>query len=298
MSAGGSAARAVATNVALSRMSAENNSGSSRPRTSTTSSTPPATGTLRSILKVDSAMNWITVTCQFAAATSAPRFNTVLTSTAASIPAPIYSTLRGRPPMVALVRPARRGYAADNRARDASTPDVAAPGLVPHGLRPRLAGGPGVRVPHARTDRRRGPPAHRRRREAGVHASRRARSTGPAAAASERPDLMLRASSDLAAARELFTALASLDGSQVAVTVYGSDGSPLAWSGRPSELPGRQDSPAPPPCSWRPARRDCGSSWCGRSTPPKAHRLGTSARLSRKSPSRPAGLATALEPRR
>ena len=39
------------------------------------------------------------------------------------------------PPMAALVRPARRGYAADNRARDASTPDVASPGLVPHGLR-------------------------------------------------------------------------------------------------------------------------------------------------------------------
>ena len=94
MRAGGSAASAVATNVMLSRMSGENNSGSSRPSTSTTSRRPPTTGTLRSILKVDSAMNWMTVTCQFAAATSAPRFSTVLTSTPGSIPAPIYSTLR------------------------------------------------------------------------------------------------------------------------------------------------------------------------------------------------------------
>jgi signal transduction histidine kinase len=59
-----------------------------------------------------------------------------------------------------------------------------------------------------------------------------------AGAASERRDLMLRAPNDLAAARELFAALASMDGAQLAVTVYGSDGSPLAWSGRPSELPG------------------------------------------------------------
>jgi signal transduction histidine kinase len=59
-----------------------------------------------------------------------------------------------------------------------------------------------------------------------------------AAIASRQRDLMLRAPADQAAARELFAALAAIDGAQVAVTIYASDGSPMAWSGRPSELPG------------------------------------------------------------
>jgi len=57
-------------------------------------------------------------------------------------------------------------------------------------------------------------------------------------AAARRRDLIRRAPGDLAAARELFAAVAAPDGAPVAVTVYGNDGSPLAWSGRPSELPG------------------------------------------------------------
>ena len=66
-----------------------------------------------------------------------------------------------------------------------------------------------------------------------------------AAAAARQRDLMLRAPADQAAARELFAALASADRAQVAVTVYATDGSPLAWSGRPSELPGaRINGPA------------------------------------------------------
>jgi hypothetical protein len=36
----------------------------------------------------------------------------------------------------------------------------------------------------------------------------------------------------------LFAAVSTLDDPQVAVTVYSNDGSALAWSGRPSELPG------------------------------------------------------------
>ena len=56
--------------------------------------------------------------------------------------------------------------------------------------------------------------------------------------ASRQRDLLLRAPSDSAAARELFAALASRDREQVAVTVYGANGVPLAWSGRPSEIPG------------------------------------------------------------
>ena len=189
MRAGGSAASAVATNVMLSRMSGENNSGSSRPRTSTTSRRPPTTGTLRSILKVDSAMNWMTVTCQFAAATSAPRFSTVLTSSPVSIPAPIYSTLRAAPPTAALVRPARRGYAADNRGRDDSTPTVAVPGLVPGRLVPGVAVGQGLRAPPARAERRRRPAPRRRRRPAGVRrAARGARTSRRRRVAAPRPD--------------------------------------------------------------------------------------------------------------
>jgi signal transduction histidine kinase len=63
-----------------------------------------------------------------------------------------------------------------------------------------------------------------------------------AAVAARQRDLMLRAAADQAAARELFSALASIDRGQVAVTVYATDGSPLAWSGRPSELPGARIS--------------------------------------------------------
>jgi signal transduction histidine kinase len=59
-----------------------------------------------------------------------------------------------------------------------------------------------------------------------------------ASAVSRRRDLMPKASTDLAAARDLFAAVAAADASPVAITVYGSDGSPVAWSGRPSELPG------------------------------------------------------------
>ncbi len=63
-----------------------------------------------------------------------------------------------------------------------------------------------------------------------------------AAAASQRRDLMVRASRDLGAARELFAALESAGDTRVAVTVYGGDAAPLAWSGRPSELPGARIS--------------------------------------------------------
>ena len=65
-----------------------------------------------------------------------------------------------------------------------------------------------------------------------------------AGAASRRRDLMLRAPGDLGAARDLFAALAAIGDSRVAITVYGSDAAPLAWSGRPSELPGAQDQRA------------------------------------------------------
>jgi signal transduction histidine kinase len=65
------------------------------------------------------------------------------------------------------------------------------------------------------------------------------------AVASRQRDLMLRAPTDQAAVRELFAALAAIDGTQVAVTVYSGDGSPVAWSGRPSEIPGaRINGPA------------------------------------------------------
>jgi signal transduction histidine kinase len=57
-------------------------------------------------------------------------------------------------------------------------------------------------------------------------------------AAAARRALMLRAPNDLAAARELFASLEAPNLGPVAVTIYGSNGVPLAWSGRPSELPG------------------------------------------------------------
>jgi signal transduction histidine kinase len=63
-----------------------------------------------------------------------------------------------------------------------------------------------------------------------------------AAAASRRLDLVLRAPGDLVAARDLFAELAAIGDSKVAISVYGSDGAPLAWSGRPSELPGARIS--------------------------------------------------------
>jgi len=56
--------------------------------------------------------------------------------------------------------------------------------------------------------------------------------------AASRRALMLRAPNDLAAARELFASLEAPSPEAIAVTIYGSDGAPLAWSGRPSELPG------------------------------------------------------------
>ncbi|MFO7694778.1 MAG: HAMP domain-containing sensor histidine kinase [Vicinamibacterales bacterium] len=59
-----------------------------------------------------------------------------------------------------------------------------------------------------------------------------------AAAASQHRDLMLRAPRDRGAARELFAELAAISDASIAMTVYGSDAAPLAWSGRPSELPG------------------------------------------------------------
>jgi len=59
-----------------------------------------------------------------------------------------------------------------------------------------------------------------------------------AGAASQHRDLILRAPRNIAAARELFAELATISGTSIAMTVYGSDGAPLAWSGRPSELPG------------------------------------------------------------
>jgi len=65
------------------------------------------------------------------------------------------------------------------------------------------------------------------------------------AVAARQRDLMLQAPTDQAAARGLFAALAAIDGTQVAVTVYAGDGSPMAWSGRPSEIPGdRINGPA------------------------------------------------------
>jgi len=59
-----------------------------------------------------------------------------------------------------------------------------------------------------------------------------------AGAASQHRDLIVRAPRDIAAARELFAELAAISGTSIAMTVYGSDATPLAWSGRPSELPG------------------------------------------------------------
>ena len=57
-------------------------------------------------------------------------------------------------------------------------------------------------------------------------------------AAAARRALMLRAPNDLAAARELFASLEAPSLEPVTVTIYGNTGVPLAWSGRPSELPG------------------------------------------------------------
>jgi signal transduction histidine kinase len=66
-----------------------------------------------------------------------------------------------------------------------------------------------------------------------------------AADAAAQRGLMLRAQNDLAAARELFASLEAPGPEPIAVTIYGSDGAPLAWSGRPSELPGaRLSGPA------------------------------------------------------
>ncbi|MCX6552429.1 MAG: hypothetical protein NTY02_15735, partial [Acidobacteria bacterium] len=50
-------------------------------------------------------------------------------------------------------------------------------------------------------------------------------------------DLVVRAATDPAAARTLFDLLNQWAKDDRAVTVYGADGTPLAWSGRPSDLP-------------------------------------------------------------
>ncbi|MGE3404715.1 MAG: hypothetical protein AB7K63_19160, partial [Vicinamibacterales bacterium] len=55
------------------------------------------------------------------------------------------------------------------------------------------------------------------------------------------PELLASAAADDAAARQLFdaaeAALAARPGEELALTVYGVDGQPLAWAGRPSEFP-------------------------------------------------------------
>ena len=62
-----------------------------------------------------------------------------------------------------------------------------------------------------------------------------------ARALAARPADLARGASDEAAARSLFdqadATLGDRDGSNLAVTVYDLAGSPIAWSGRPSELP-------------------------------------------------------------
>lgn len=58
-----------------------------------------------------------------------------------------------------------------------------------------------------------------------------------AASVADRRDLILRATSDVASARELFSSLAIPTGRDVSVTVYSADAVPLAWAGRPSDLP-------------------------------------------------------------
>ncbi len=54
---------------------------------------------------------------------------------------------------------------------------------------------------------------------------------------SDRRPLIVRAAADPASARELFGVLAQLSAPQVSVTVHAADGTPIAWAGRPSDLP-------------------------------------------------------------
>ena len=61
--------------VARSRHSSEINPLGSAPTTSATRKMPPMSGIATSILNSESATAWTTITGQFAAATSAPRFN-------------------------------------------------------------------------------------------------------------------------------------------------------------------------------------------------------------------------------
>jgi signal transduction histidine kinase len=58
-----------------------------------------------------------------------------------------------------------------------------------------------------------------------------------AASVADRRDLIVRATTDVPAARELFAALVLPDGRDLSVTIYTADAVPLAWAGRPSDLP-------------------------------------------------------------
>jgi len=123
------------------------------------------------------------------------------------------------------------------------------------------------------------------------------RSNRPRAPASRRLDLMRRAPGDLGAARDLFAELAAISESNVAISVYGSDAAPLAWSGRPSELPGARIS-GPAALLVAPGPRDSGSCWCVQSPPAAPNRRGRPAPSSLKSRFRPAGRPAASDRRR
>jgi signal transduction histidine kinase len=58
-----------------------------------------------------------------------------------------------------------------------------------------------------------------------------------AASVADRRDLIVRATTDVPAARELFAALVLPDGRDLSITIYTADAVPLAWAGRPSDLP-------------------------------------------------------------
>jgi len=92
-------------------------------------------------------------------------------------------------------------------------------------------------------------------------------------------------------------ALAAIGDSEVAISVYGSDAAPLAWSGRPSELPGARVS-GPRPCLSHLGRRDSGSCWCSPSPPPATSPGARPAPSLPKPPFRPAGRPIASARRR
>jgi len=70
--------RDVTTVVAMSFHSSAINSSGAVPMTRPTRKSPPMTGVAINSLKRESAVAWMSVTCQFAAATSAPRLRTGL----------------------------------------------------------------------------------------------------------------------------------------------------------------------------------------------------------------------------